>query len=122
MNLASLTTSFLSPTNLSEVDMKMHINFTNIFIFSTILKIPFQNRAISFIISFIFFSHSLKKLPFQSEAKYMFSRFNNNYKLKNKLFKNIYEIDYLIFKLINFHILFIIILTSFSHTLKKMPF
>jgi hypothetical protein len=61
MNLPNLTTSFLSLADLSEVDMKRHIDFTIIFIFSTILKIPFQNQAISVFYYFnLFLTFSLK--------------------------------------------------------------
>jgi hypothetical protein len=51
-NLSTLTTSLPSPSNLH--DMKMHINFTFIIIFTTIFQIPKFKTSTFFTIIFIF--------------------------------------------------------------------
>jgi hypothetical protein len=81
MNLPSLPISFLSPTDLSELDMK-RLNFTIIFIFSTIFQIPFQNLHLIYHYFYLFLKYFFKT-SFQSEAKYNISRFK---KLKNNNF------------------------------------
>jgi hypothetical protein len=52
MNLPTLTTSLPSPSNLH--DMKMHVHFTFIIIFTTIFQMPKFKTSTFFTIIFIF--------------------------------------------------------------------
>ncbi len=82
MNLSSLTTSLLSPTNLHGYERAhQNFSFTLTFSFTTIFKHSFKTSP-SFTIIFTSFSHTFWKLPFKSEAKCNLAHLKNDHKNK----------------------------------------